>query len=261
MSKKSLILFLLIFPLHICPHSTLSFYTINTENISEIAKMRAELQCGVEKILLHDFGDLCSSKKIQIDKYGNYRLNLYYKHSLNNVAVVPFCISGKEIKSEIKIELANNKDSIIFWVSVLRIMPPHKKVSIKLKNGNIVGESPIFEIHNKSKQEIYGQFLPGYFWGKMLPFGSDPFPDRPGARIDFNFERKGPLRAGETAIATIGSFGRRKIDSPGKYAFFCYYSLNPGGFGYSVIRDSDKIKWNVKNRELYQLKSQFNVIN
>lgn len=66
------------------------------------------------------------------------------------------------------------------------------------------------KIKNNSKDTLYGEYLPGYFWGTLSYIRNDSILATRTGRIDYTFDNPPPLYPDSVKIATVGSFGLTK---------------------------------------------------
>ncbi len=77
-----------------------------------------------------------------------------------------------------------------------------------------------FNIKNNSKDTIFGEHLPGYFWGTLTYLKNDSAYITRIGTLDYNFVNAPPLYPDSTKIATIGSFGlQNRLNSYWDYKF------------------------------------------
>ncbi len=208
----------------------------------------------------------------RLEQKGDYRLSVSLddgslgKESLEQC----FSITGEELRIETRIEIQLEPKDLRDWgcrdsISSARFVitkysKPSPSVKIKYLY-TLVGQGydihgPIFSIINESQDTIYGEWLPGYFWGTLSIWKDGSYSKSLGETIDLEFVDKPPLSTGSESFASVGSFGR---NIPfGKYRYNLLYSTE-GSSKNSIplIRESDSFRWWGKVQNWYLLTCDF----
>ena len=143
-----------------------------------------------------------------------YAFTMFYNYSIkvsNNVDIETNYRSSKWVETR-----RTNKG----YISVIRYLIPPETVEIQLGINQRVGLTPIFDLVNNSSDTLYGEYLPGYFWGQISYLINDSTWSRKiVGHIDLNFKNIDPLYPGSSSIATVGSFGQYKYPASGFYKY------------------------------------------
>lgn len=117
---------------------------------------------------------------------------------------------------------------------------------------------PYFTIMNKSDKIIYGEFLPGYFWGRLYSLNEDlTIRNKLYFRIDLNFTRREPLMQNSSRIATVGSFGYSNQLDAGLYRFKLLYKLDDRNHSHRKLNSKGDFEWWISEEELYTVTYDF----
>jgi len=117
---------------------------------------------------------------------------------------------------------------------------------------------PYFTISNKSDKTIYGEFLPGYFWGRLYSINEDlDKTNKLDFIIDFNFTRKEPLLPDSTRIATVGSFGVSNQLESGPYRFELFYTIDGRNRSFRKYENRENIEWWNSSADFYTISYDF----
>lgn len=117
---------------------------------------------------------------------------------------------------------------------------------------------PYFTITNKSDKTIYGEFLPGYFWGRLYSLNEDlDKTNKLGFSIDLNFTRKEPLLPDSSRIATVGSFGVSNQLETGSYRFELLYTIDGRNHSFKKLEDRNNFEWWNSYADFYTISYDF----
>lgn len=206
---------------------------------------------------------------------GNYRFDMTFtdkQHPKDSVCAV-LDVSPDVLQVDIDLSLFyslrltedyKQKDSVAtasLNISVCHQSPP--QVSIRYlynrdgKNSREIA-GPMFAIVNNSKDTLYGEFLPGYFWGYYATLDDG----KPGryrwGPICSSWAPGTPIAPGGVGYAWIGSFGKTLL--PGKYRFKVLYTPQRGGdvkpFSHTA---HSVIDWHLRVKHWYVLTYDFEI--
>ncbi|MDR2915762.1 MAG: hypothetical protein LBV74_13160 [Tannerella sp.] len=185
----------------------------------------------------------------------------------------PFLLAGNETEVEIKVrfydlynywsdpkkQTKNGSVEIIKYYSAedsnlgIRYLPKEK--------GNEYFKAPFFMLKNNSRDTIYGQYVPGYFWGSirfLLPdstWSRDFF-----GQLDMNFDSGSPLLPDSTTLAWVGSFGWRNELPENRYKYTLIYTTDKNTqHGISQHSKKDNFTWWAGTKNYYRQVFEFNV--
>lgn len=198
-------------------------------------------------------GSIC----YRLEQKGEYRLSVSLADSsLNSESLEQrFSLTGEEHSVEASIHFQLEPKDISDWSRldsipsghflITKYSSPSPLVTIKYshtssgKEGEFPG--PFFSVINESRDTLYGEWLPGYFWGTVSVWKDDGYTTL-GATIDTNWEERPPLYPGAETLAWVGSFGR--FIPFGRYRFNLYYSTE-GSFKGStrLLSETDSFRW------------------
>jgi hypothetical protein len=215
-------------------------------------------------------------KKDFFTQPGQYKLDCKYfiNSKCIDSIVYSFELNGDEKEIEMSVDLGQDINSKWIknkWTELSRKNQCYISIvkyfespeSIKLKLANIESseyyKGPFFILTNFSKDTIYGEHLPGYFWGR-LSFISDSIRSRELiGQIDMNFVDMQPLYPDSSRIAMVGSFGLFNKLPPNKYEYKLLFSTSGNTHGYRKYLDNIPTEWWAKTESFYKLIYDFEI--
>jgi len=218
----------------------------------------------------HDF------KKNFFTQPGQYKLNCKYLINSKNIDSISYSFefNGNENEIEMSVDLRQDINSKWIknkWTEMSRKNQCYISIvkyfkspeSIKLKLANIESseyyKGPFFTLTNSSKDTIYGEHLPGYFWGR-LSFINDSIQSRELiGQIDMNFVDMPPLYPDSSRIAMVGSFGLFNKLPPNKYEYKLFFSTTGNTHGYRKYLDNVITEWWAKTESFYKIIYDFEI--
>jgi hypothetical protein len=215
-------------------------------------------------------------KKNFFTQPGQYKLNC--KYLINSKCIdsisYSFELNGDENEIELSVDLGQDINSKWIknkWTELSRKNQCYISIvkyfespeSIKLKLANIESseyyKGPFFTLTNSSKDTIYGEHLPGYFWGS-LSFISDSIWSRELiGQIDLNFVDMQPLYPDSSRVAMVGSFGLFNKLPPNKYEYKLLFSTTGNTHSYRKYLDNITSEWWAKTESFYKLIYEFEI--
>lgn len=217
------------------------------------------------------------SEKNYFNSKGKYTLSIsfeaekYGKDSLD----YGFELNGYEINTEISVEFdyrerlikkgdifVNGENVLNGYIRLVKYYDAPKSVNIELdkeNTGDEYYEGPFFKINNNSKDTLYGEHLPGYFWGTLSYIRNDSILASRIGILDYEFVDSPPLYPDSTKLATVGSFGLTKNLTPFKYRFEVMLADKWQSQGIGVYKERQNFVWWVGTKEYYKLKYDFKV--
>lgn len=197
-------------------------------------------------------------KEIHLEQLGEYRLTAIFsnvksgKDSLERT----FMLTGEEYKVEAIAHFQREKKDLSDWkckdsitsgrFTITKYSKPSPLVKIKFLR-NSLGENdefsgPHFLVKNESRDTLYGEWLPGYFWGSLSKWVDDDYVGNHVGHIDTTWNEEPPLYPDSTKMAWVGSFGVKV--RPGKYRFNLYYSTeNKIKGSASLVSETNSFRW------------------
>jgi hypothetical protein len=233
------------------PNENIETLYADTIRLFETTK-QSYLQYPGDYILKVSFSDFCSL----ID-------SVEYRFTINGTETDVFVNIGFYL--DFKLVRENNQ-----WIKKEIVPQGHISVtkhfkaseSIQIKWEDIQSDDykgPFFKITNNSKDTLYGEFLPGYFWGTLSMSINDSTWSRKNiGTIDMEFVDSPPLLPDSSKIATVGSFGLLKILPKCYYTYEVFLSKKPFNFGLSKYLDKN-VEWWANTKELYRLRYKFKI--
>jgi hypothetical protein len=220
------------------------------------------------------------SQKNYLDETGKYTLKIsfnsdkYGQDSIN----YDFELNGKETNIDISIKFDYNgkyyKEGD-FWIKkekvpqgYIRVFKYYKapeSIQICINEGfesNEYYKGPFFTLKNNTTDTIYGEHLPGYFWGTLFFLNEDFSVKKKWiGTIDYMFVDSPPLYPDSSKVATVGSFGVLKKLPPHKYKYELLYSTKyqSSGKGIGVYEDKRLFVWWAGTKEYYKIIYQFEI--
>jgi len=245
--------------------------------VSKPAKARILLKSPDNKIFTL-FADTVNEYEFYEKNYfksnGKYILSVWFedakhvKDSLN----YDFELSGKEIITLISISLdyrerlikkgeiyVKGEKVLNGYIRVNKHYDAPKTVVIQIDSNEIGNEfrGPFFTIKNNSKDTLYGEHLPGYFWGTLSYIRNDSILSTRIGNLDYNFVDSPPLYPNSTKIATVGSFGFTNKLKPFEYRFEVLLAKKWQPKGVGVYIERQNFIWWAGTKEYYKLKYDF----
>lgn len=225
-----------------------------------------------DKVSNYDF-----SEKNYFKSKGKYTLSIsfeaekYGKDSLD----YDFELNGFEINTVISVEFdyrerllkkgdifVNGENVLNGYIRISKYYDTPKSVNIELDKENTGDEyykGPFFKIKNNSKDTLYGEHLPGYFWGTLSYIRNDSILATKIGILDYEFVDSPPLYPDSTKLATVGSFGLTKKLMPFKYRFEVMLSDKWQSQGIGVYKERQNFDWWAGTKKFYKLKYDFKV--
>jgi hypothetical protein len=141
------------------------------------------------------------------------------------------------------------------YISIIRYSMPSEFVNLML-DSLLSGDykAPLYHLCNHSKDTIYGEYLPGYFWGSLSFQNSDSTWSRKLiGTIDVNFCYSPPLLPDSCKIATVGSFGLFNENPKINYRYELLYSKTGNSHGYSKLLINGYTDWWAKTESFFRI--------
>ena len=197
-------------------------------------------------------------KEYHLEQLGEYRLTAIFSNPISGRDSISrsFALTGKEYKVETAVHFKRERKDLSDWKSkdsinsglftITKYSNPSPLVKIKYlrsytgKNDEFPG--PHFLIKNESLDTLYGEWLPGYFWGTLSRWIDGEYVGNLGGQICTTWVDEPPLYPDSVKLAWVASFGARV--PPGKYRFNLYYSTkNNIKDTATIIYESDTFRW------------------
>lgn len=217
------------------------------------------------------------SKRNYFKSIGKYTLSIsfetksYGKNSVN----YNFDINGNEINTDISVVFdyrerlikkgdifIKGKKVINGYVRLNKYYRAPKSIDITLDKenwGNEDYKGPFFKIKNNSSDTLYGEYLPGYFWGTLSYIRNDSILLTKIGILDYNFDDAPPLFPDAIKYASVGSFGLTNKLLPFEYRFEVLLSNKSQSPGIGVYKELQNIVWWAETKKYYKLTYDFKV--
>lgn len=208
---------------------------------------------------------------------GSYSLTIYF--SDNNVVcdslTYSFGLNGTETDIAINIsfyydeKLSKVNEQWIKkekipkgYISVIKYHQAPESIRISLENlpSDDYYRGPFFRLTNNSRDTLYGEYLPGYFWGGLYISSNDSIWSRKRIGIiDTDFEESPPLFPDSSTIATVGSFGMYRIMPKCFYKYELLFSKTGKFHNLSIYQDNNFMEWWAATEDFYRLIYKFKI--
>lgn len=216
-----------------------------------------------EKKYFKSKGKYTLSISFEAEKYGKDSLN--YDFELNGYEMVTYI----SVTFDYRERLVKQGDIFVKGEKVLngyirlsKYYDAPKSVSIELDKEYIGDEyfkGPFFKIKNNSKDTLYGEYLPGYFWGTLSYIRNDSILATRIGILDDMFVDSPPLYPDSVKLATVGSFGLTKKLKPFNYRFEVMLADKWQSRGIGVYKERQCFDWWAGTKVYYKLKYDFKV--
>jgi hypothetical protein len=242
---------------------------------SRISILKPDLSS--EELYFDSVRTILNNRKMFFNQIGKYELNCDY--SINNQIIdstkYAFNFDGKGFEIELSVHLGqqvnskwiNNKWTEMdrkntAYISVIKYSEAPQSIYIQLDNkeSDEYYKGPFFKLTNRSKDTIYGEYLPGYFWGCLsFMINDSTWSKKRTGTIDDQFIYLPPLPPDSDRIASVGSFGLFKICPPRAYHYELLYSKSGNSHGYHEYSQTNSTKWWAKTEEFFKLNYNFTI--
>ncbi|NRB65362.1 MAG: hypothetical protein HRU40_20490 [Saprospiraceae bacterium] len=208
---------------------------------------------------------------------GKYILSIYFiaENYGQDSIEYDFELNGDEVKTTISVNFdfrerlikkgniyEKGNEVLNGSVRINKYYNASKTIEILINKENIGTEyykEPFFKIKNNSIDTIYGEHMPGYFWGTLSYLRNDStFMTRIG-RLDYNFAASPPLYPDSTKIATVGSFGLTNKLIPFDYRFEVMLAKEFQSTGIGIYTEQESFIWWAGTKEYYKLTNDFKI--
>lgn len=205
---------------------------------------------------------------VPLEQPGEYRLTVSIAST--DSLVSSFMLTGEEDSIVTKITLQRERKNLNDWrcrdsitschLTITKYSKPSPLVSIRYLY-YAIGEhdefpGPFFTIRNESRDTLYGQWLPGYFWGTVSVWNGKEYVGNLFGNICTSWNSKPPLYPDTEKYAWIASFGRAL--PVGKYRFNVYYSTKDEQMNTArLVRETDSMRWWCNVQDWHLLTCEF----
>ena len=262
----------------LCADNNITFAYWNRDSITGKTKATILLkQPNDETIVLFDGTQ--KEYKFSEEEYfklrGKYTVSILYEAENygKDSCSYDFSLSGEEFDTDVLISfeylesdyegVINKKSKALNgYIRVYSYYRNPKSVKIELSKDVEICEfykGPFFTITNNSTDTLYGEHLPGYFWGTLSYLKNDSiFRTRTG-RIDYNFEMTPPLYPDSMTLATVGSFGLTNNLAPFEYRYEVKMTNKRRSQVMELYKEREAFVWWTEIMGYYRIKYDFKV--
>jgi hypothetical protein len=217
------------------------------------------------------------SQKHPLTQSGKYTLSIQVETKKGWVETLDqdFDIVGNELLTEIDIHFTRsqrtlkkvdkkqlNDNPIVGFIEIVKYYEAPKSIRIQLDKefkGNEYMKGPFFRIKNNSMDTLYGEHLPGYFWGSLSLKNNDSIDYTIKGTIDYNFADIPPLYPDSSTYASVGSFGHRNILFPSHYQFELNLFNKLQIATKQIPSENKELIWYVDTNQYWKLKYDFEI--
>ena len=217
------------------------------------------------------------SQKHPLTQSGKFTLSIQVETKKDWVETLDqdFDINGNELLTEIDIHFTRsqrtlkkvekkevNHNPIIGFIEIVKYYEAPKSIRIELDKefkGDEYMKGPCFLIKNNSTDTLYGEHLPGYFWGSLSVKNNDSIDYTIKGTIDYNFADSPPLFPDSSTYASVGSFGYRNILRPSQYQFELNLFNKLQTATKQISSENKEIVWYVDTKQYWKLKYDFEI--
>ena len=197
-------------------------------------------------------------KTIHLEQLGEYRLTAVFFSALSGKDSLErrFILTGEEYKVEMSARFERERRNYSDWKSkdsinsgrftITKYSHPSPLVKMKYIRSS-TGENnefpgPLFIVKNESRDTLYGEWLPGYFWGTLSKWVEGKYVGKHSGQICTTWADEPPLYPDSTKPAWVASFGIKT--PPGRYRFNLFYSTENNIKGSATkIYESETFRW------------------
>lgn len=250
-------------------------YSVKDLPTSSLGTLRLLMPDGTDFIL---FRDTCRQTEFtcRLEQLGEYRMTATFTNGIkcNESLEQVFNLTGDEYLVESIVHFRRERMDLSDWSSkdsipsgfftITKCLHPSPLVKIKYlytnsrRGDDILG--PIFSIIIDSQDTLYGEWLPGYFWGVLSRWKDGDYVSYSVGSIDTDWVEEPPLFPGQEKNAWVASFGR--ITPPGKYRFRLYYTTDSpyvSKRSAGLTRETETFRWWSSVSKWYLLVCDFEI--
>jgi hypothetical protein len=221
--------------------------------------------------------DFVFSKKNYFKSIGKCTLSISFVTKNNGIDSIDydFDINGAELITDISVEFDYRErlikkeeiyikgDKVINgYIRLNKYYSAPESIDISIDKeyfGDEYYKGPFFKIKNNSKDTLYGEHLPGFFWGTLSYKKNDSILLTKIGILDYEFVDSPPLYPDSTKYATVGSFGLTKNLIPFEYRFEVMLADKWQSQGIGVYKEREDNVWWAGTKNYYKLKYDFKV--
>lgn len=196
-------------------------------------------------------------------KYGKDSLDYHFELSGSEIiTVISISFDYKERLIKKEDIFVKGEKVLNGYIRIDKYYEAPKSVTIEHyteEEGDEYYKGPFFRIKNNSKDTLYGEHLPGYFWGTLSFIRNDSLIKSFIGILDYEFIESPPLYPDSTKLATVGSFGLWKKLIPFKYRFEVMLADEWQSQGIGIFKQRPNFDWWAGTKEYYKLKLDFEV--
>lgn len=234
-----------------------------------------------DKEIFNLFDDTLSNYKFSEKNYfkskGRYILSIHFEAGKygKDYLDYTFDLKGSEIATAISVSFdykerlikegniyVKGEKTLNGYVRLNKYYNATKAVEIELDTNYLRDEfykGPFFKIKNNSSDTLYGEHLPGYFWGTLSYIRNDSILASRIGILDYEFVGSPPMCPDSTKLATVGSFGYRSKLMPFEYRFEVMLAKEWQSQGIGVLEERENFIWWAGTKDYYKLIYDFKI--
>lgn len=208
---------------------------------------------------------------------GKYFLSIYFSadNYTQDSIVYDFELNGNEIKTTISVDfdfgerytkkgnIYEKGDSVLNgYVRINKFYIAPETIEISFDKEHIETEyykGPFFKIKNNSTDTIFGEHLPGYFWGTLTFLRNHSVYMTRIGTLDYEFVDSPPFYPDSIKIASVGSFGLAKKLIPFDYRFEVMLAKKWQSIGIGIYEEHKNFVWWAGTKEYFILTHDFKI--
>lgn len=225
----------------------------------------------ISYLLLDTLSKYNFSEKNYFNSKGKYTLSIWFeteKYGKDSIDY-NFDLNGNEIITDISVgfdyreRLIKKGENVLNgYIRLNKYYNAPKSIDIELDKENLGDEyykGPFFKIKNNSSDTLYGEYLPGYFWGTLSYLRNDSILLTKIGIIDCEFVDSPPLYPDSTKYAAVGSFGLTKKLIPFEYRFEVMLTKKWQSQGIGIYKERNDFIWWAGTKEYSVLRYDFKI--
>lgn len=207
---------------------------------------------------------------------GNYFLSIYFSNNSGIRDSISYSFELDGTETDISIGISFRYYEKLYkeneqWIKKEKIPKGYISItkyykspeSIKISLENLKSEDykgPFFKLINNSRDTLYGEYLPGYFWGSLyISLNDSTWSSKKIGVIDTEFVDSPPLYPDSSKIATVGSFGLYRNLPNFFYKYELLLSKTGNSHSLSKYVDDNYMEWWTMTENFYRLTYKFKI--
>ncbi|WP_031540949.1 hypothetical protein [Bacteroides sp. Ga6A1] len=207
---------------------------------------------------LEQLGEYRLAASFNSDRYGCDSLERQFKLTGKELDVVADLNFSRDTKNHSDRKCHDSVNSCTFRIERRYKASPQVKINY-LPNMKGENGAPCFCIKNESRDTLYGEWLPGYFWGTLSYNVNGKYVGNYMGQICTSWAPAPPLYPDSVKSAWVSSFRTLQLKS-GKFRFNVWYSTTEKmRNSVPLACEREKFRWWSKVQDWYLLQCDFEV--